>query len=74
MPQYLLQAAYTTDAWAAMVKKPQNRLDAVRPIIEKLGGKLEGGWLAFGEYDGFRPGSARRLRALAALQGGPGAN
>ena len=51
MPHYLLQAAYTADAWAAMVKKPQNRLDAVRPIIEKLGGKVEGGWLAFGEYD-----------------------
>ncbi len=51
MPHYLLQAAYTADAWAAMVKKPQNRLDAVRPIIEKLGGKVEGGWFAFGEYD-----------------------
>jgi uncharacterized protein with GYD domain len=34
-----------------MVKNPQNRLDAVRPVIEKLGGKVEGGWLAFGEYD-----------------------
>lgn len=51
MPHYLVQAAYTSEAWAALVKKPQNRLDAVRPVIEKLGGKLEGGWLAFGEYD-----------------------
>src|SRR5215831_14526611 len=51
MPQYLLQAAYTPDAWNAMVKSPQNRLEAVRPVIERLGGKIEGGWLSFGEYD-----------------------
>ena len=51
MPYYMLQAAYTPEAWAAMVNKPQNRLDAVRPVIEKLGGKIEGGWLAFGEHD-----------------------
>jgi|SRR6266851_363168 uncharacterized protein with GYD domain len=51
MPQYLLQAAYTPEAWAAMVKSPQNRLEAVRPVIEKLGGKIDGGWLSFGEYD-----------------------
>ncbi len=42
MPQYLLQAAYTPEAWAAMVKSPQNRLEAVRPVIEKLGGKIDG--------------------------------
>lgn len=51
MPYYLLQAAYTPDAWAAMVKNPQNRLEAVRPVVERLGGRVEGGWLAFGEYD-----------------------
>ena len=51
MPYYLVQAAYTQEAWASMVKNPQNRLDAVRPVVEKLGGKVEGGWLAFGDYD-----------------------
>jgi uncharacterized protein with GYD domain len=51
VPSYLIQVAYTPDAWAAMVKHPQNRLDAVRPVVEKLGGKLEHAWLAFGEYD-----------------------
>ncbi len=51
MPYYMLQAAYTPEAWAGMVKNPQNRLDAVRPVIEKLGGKIDGGWLAFGDYD-----------------------
>jgi uncharacterized protein with GYD domain len=51
MDDMLIQAAYTPDAWAAMVKQPQNRLDAVRPVVEKLGGKFEHAWLAFGEYD-----------------------
>ena len=51
MPSYLVQVAYTPDAWAAMVKQPQNRLEAVRPVVEKLGGKWEHAWLAFGEYD-----------------------
>jgi len=51
MPYYMLQAAYTPEAWKAMVKSPQNRMDAIRPAVEKLGGHIEGGWLAFGEYD-----------------------
>jgi len=48
---YLLQVAYTTEAWAAMVKNPHVRLEGLRPLLVRLGGKLEGGWLAFGEYD-----------------------
>jgi uncharacterized protein with GYD domain len=51
MPYYLLQVAYSPEAWAAMVKKPHMPLEGLRPILERLGGKLEGGWLAFGEYD-----------------------
>ena len=51
MPHYLLQAAYTPEAWQSLVKNPQSRVEAVRPAIERLGGKLIGGWAAFGEYD-----------------------
>jgi uncharacterized protein with GYD domain len=51
MAYYLMQAAYTTEAWAAMVKDPQNRVEAVRPVIERLGGGIVGTWFAFGEYD-----------------------
>lgn len=51
MPYYLLQVAYTPEAWANIVASPQNRLDAVRPVVEKMGGKMENGWLAFGDYD-----------------------
>ncbi len=51
MAHYLLQAAYTSEAWATMVENPQSRTEAVRPIIEKLGGTLVGSWLSFGDYD-----------------------
>ena len=51
MAYYMIQTSFTSDAWAAMLKNPQNRADQVRPIIEKLGGKLEGYWSCFGEYD-----------------------
>ena len=34
-----------------MAKKPQDRTEAVRPAVEKLGEKLVAGYLSFGEYD-----------------------
>jgi uncharacterized protein with GYD domain len=51
MGKYLVQVSYTPEAWAAMVKKPQSRLEAVRPAVESVGGKFEDAWIAFGEYD-----------------------
>ncbi len=51
MAYYLLQGAYTSEAWANLLKNPTDRTEAVRPIIEKLGGSLDGAWFAFGEYD-----------------------
>ncbi len=51
MPYYLYQAAYTPEAWAVQIKQPQNRIEAVRPVIEGLGGWIEGAWLSFGDYD-----------------------
>jgi uncharacterized protein with GYD domain len=51
MPFFLIQASYSAQATASMVKNPQDRAAAVRPMIEKAGGKLHGLWLAFGEYD-----------------------
>lgn len=51
MPHYLQQVAYSREGWEAVVANPQNRIEAVRPIIEKLGGKIEAAWFAFGDYD-----------------------
>ena len=39
------------EGWNALVKKPQDRIGAVRPTIEKLGGKIENAFFAFGDYD-----------------------
>lgn len=51
MPSYLIQVAYTPQAVAALIDKPHDRTDAIRKVIEKLGGKLEKIYLAFGDYD-----------------------
>jgi uncharacterized protein with GYD domain len=51
MPHYLAQVSYTTESWHSLVQNPQNRFEAVRPAVEKLGGKIESAWFAFGDYD-----------------------
>ena len=51
MPYFLLQVAYTAEAWATLVRNPVNRLEAVRPAVEKLGGSIESTFFAFGDYD-----------------------
>ena len=39
MAYYLLQLAYTPEGWAAQLQNPQDRVEAVRPVIEGLGGE-----------------------------------
>ncbi len=51
MPYYLVQVAYTPEAWATLIENPQNRMEAVQPAIEQLGGTVHGAWIAFGDYD-----------------------
>ena len=51
MPQFLVEAAYTPQAWAALVKSPQDRSQVIQAAVEKLGGKIERSWLSFGDYD-----------------------
>ncbi|HXC13748.1 MAG TPA: GYD domain-containing protein [Stellaceae bacterium] len=52
MAIYMWQGAYTSEAWAAQLKNPQNRIEtAARPACEAAGGRLIGGWYSFGEYD-----------------------
>ena len=40
MAFYMIQAAYTAEAWATMAKNPQDRSIAVRELAQKLGGRL----------------------------------
>ena len=51
MPHYLVQAAYTPEAWAALVATPQDRSDPVRSLVEEAGGALDAFYLAFGDFD-----------------------
>ncbi len=51
MAHYLFQCSYTAEAWASLVQNPRNRIEAVRSVVEELGGSMENGWTAFGEYD-----------------------
>jgi uncharacterized protein with GYD domain len=51
MAHFLLQVGYSPEAWAAMVKDPQDRSAAVSPVITALGGRMDRFWLSFGEYD-----------------------
>ena len=51
MPHYLQQVAYSREGWEALVANPQDRIEAVRPAIEKLGGRIIQAWFSFGDYD-----------------------
>src|ERR1700693_465002 len=47
MSYYMMQVAYSAEGWQALVKNPQNRVEAVRPAIEGLGGRIENAWYSF---------------------------
>lgn len=51
MNRYLVQASYTKEAVAALVKQPEDRSEVVRPLVEQLGGKLLDFYFCLGDYD-----------------------
>lgn len=53
MPLYMAQFAYTTEAWTAFTKNPENRAAAVQGLAQKLGCRVESLYYSFGDYDGF---------------------
>ncbi|MEP6962675.1 MAG: GYD domain-containing protein [Acidobacteriota bacterium] len=53
MATYMTQVTYTSEAWAAMVKHPQDRAEIVGKAMEKMGGRMLGFWWSFGEQDAF---------------------
>ena len=52
MATYMTQFSYTTEAWAALTKKPEDRGKIFAALVEKLGGRLLNIYYCFGEYDG----------------------
>ena len=51
MAFYMIEVAYNTEGWKGLIAHPQDRIDAIKPALEQLDGKVVSGWLAFGEYD-----------------------
>ena len=51
MAVYMIQASYTSGAWGRLVQRPEDRMEALKPVIERLGGKLLDWYYSFGEYD-----------------------
>ena len=52
MPLYMIQFGYTSEAWAALAKKPENRAEGISALLQKMGGRLVDVYYCFGEYDG----------------------
>lgn len=53
MTFYLSKFSYTPETWSKLMSNPEDRRVAAQKYIESVGGKLEGFWYAFGEYDGY---------------------
>jgi uncharacterized protein with GYD domain len=51
MALYMYQAAYTAESMAAQIKDPRDRIEAVRPSLEGMGGKILAAGYPFGDYD-----------------------
>jgi uncharacterized protein with GYD domain len=53
MPLYMVQFAYTSDAWAALVDTQEDRSVAIASVAATMGSRMVCYYLTFGEYDGF---------------------
>jgi uncharacterized protein with GYD domain len=76
MPIYITQGRYTRDAIKGMIVKPEDRADATARLIGKVGGRLLGYYVTFGEYDFMLiadvPDDAQMAAVLLAAAGGGG--
>jgi len=48
---FLVQVTYTPASWRNLILDPQNRQQALTPVIENLEGKIQCSFLSFGDYD-----------------------
>lgn len=53
MPLYMVQFAYTAQAWTSLVKQPQNRAEALDALMREYGCRLVNMYFYYGEWDGF---------------------
>src|SRR5438552_874221 len=73
MPLYLAKFSLTPEAWAKLIKEPEDRREAVGRLVEATGGKLLGYWYAFGDHDGYvlaeAPDNTTMAAALVTVAG-----
>ena len=67
MPFYLSKFSYTPEAWARLIRNPEDRRKAAEAYIESVGGKLHGFWYAFGTHDGYNLWEAPDNVSMAAV-------
>jgi uncharacterized protein with GYD domain len=51
MALYIYQGTYTAESVAAQIKEPHDRIEAVRPALEAMGGKIVAAGYPFGGYE-----------------------
>ena len=49
MSRYLIQVSFSPEYWSGIVTNPQNRAEAIRPMVEAVGGRLEELYYAVGD-------------------------
>lgn len=52
MSQYMVQFSYTSDAWAALGRKPTDRSKPLAALATKLGAKMVSLHYTMGDWDG----------------------
>ena len=75
MPKYMYQVAYTSESWATQLGSPQDREQQIGEVVQRLGGRLESFYYAFGDYDlvliaDFPDNESAAAISLAASSGG----
>jgi uncharacterized protein with GYD domain len=64
---YMTQFSYTTEAWKALVKRPEDRAAVFAEHAEKLGGRMVALYYCMGEFDGVVIYEAPDERTAAAI-------
>jgi uncharacterized protein with GYD domain len=76
MPTYITQGRYTREAIKGMIVKPEDRADAVSRAMARVGGRLIGYYVTFGDYDFLTicdaPDETHMMAALLAAASGGG--
>ncbi len=67
MSLFMTQFSYTSEAWAKLVKNPEDRVAPLKAMAEKLRGRVIDFYHCFGEYDGIVIMEAPDENAAAAI-------